>query len=256
MFKAILGKCLALFRMLMIIFLVALHGILVALVPEKKHKLRARVIQSFGKTLTWTLGIKIKQVGQAPNQTGILISNHRSYADIPVLCGISPVVFLAKAEVKSWPIIGFAARKARTVFVDRKDPQSRENSRTLLRERLGEGFSVLVFSEGTTTERGTLDPLKPGMFHEAAAAKLPIQLVYLEFAENEDSWVDDDPLSRHFFDRFSRWHTYVTVLFHEKAIYADPNHENPGQNLCHFATEWLHEQIINEVGELRIKSKS
>ena len=256
MLGLILGKSLALIRMIMVIFLVTLHGILVALVPEKKHKLRANVIHSFGKTLTWTLGIKINQRGQAPKQNAILIANHRSYADIPVLCGISPVVFLAKSEVDSWPIIGFAARKARTVFVDRKDPQSREKSRSLLRNRLEDGFSVLVFSEGTTTERGTLAPLKPGMFHEAAAAQLPIQLVYIEFAKDEDPWVGDTALSSHFFNRFSRWHTFVTVLFHDQLIFADQNQESPGHNLCRFATEWLHEQIINEVGELRNKSSS
>ncbi len=248
---SIFGNCLALTRMLIIILWVALHGILVALVPEKKHKLRALVIQSFGKTLTWTLGIKIEQVGQASDQKGILISNHRSYADVPVLCGISPVVFLAKADVKSWPIIGFAARKARTVFVDRKDPKSRENSRTLLRERLNEGFSVLVFSEGTTTARGTLDPLKPGMFHEAAAANLPIQLVYIEFSEDEDSWVGDAPIFGHFMARFSRWRTHVKVIYHDTLVYAQPEQDNPGLELCTMAKEWFHEQIIKEIGELR-----
>ena len=247
----ILGKLLAVIRLIIIFFLVPFHGFAVAILPTKSHRLRAYVIQSFGKTLTWALGVHITCVGQAARQHAILISNHRSYADIPILSGLSPVVFLAKADVAHWPLLGWAARKARTVFVDRNDPNSREQSRLELRKRLEEGLSILVFSEGTTTARGTLNPLKPGMFHEAAAAQLPIQLVYIEFAEDEDSWIDDEPVGKHFFARFSRWQTKVKVVYKEDLIYGDPQQDNPGLALCESATQWLHEQIKQEIGELK-----
>lgn len=255
--KKTFGKLLACFRLILVIGLIAFHGLWVALLPETKHRARAQAIKSFGRSLTWALGICIKQVGQPDAQAGILISNHRSYADIPVLSGISPVVFLAKAELQAWPVIGFAARKARTVFVDRQDPKSRENSRRLLKERLAEGFSVLVFSEGTTTARGTLAPLKPGMFHEAVEADLPIQLVYIEFAEDEDSWVDDHPVSHHFFDRFSRRRTEVKVLYRSGLMYPPQQEDktHAGHALCEQAKQWFHEQIRNEIGELREGSK-
>ena len=245
------GLLLASMRMLLIIILVALHGIAVALLSEESHRRRAKCIQSFGRTLTWALGIRIKVIGAPSTERAITISNHRSYADIPVLASLVPVVFLAKAEVSKWPIIGFAARKARTVFVDRHDPESRERSRLSLRERLREGFSVLVFSEGTTSERGTLSPLKPGMFHEAAAANLPLQLIYIEFSEDEDSWVGDASVAGHFFTRFTRWRTEVKVVFREELLFADPHQESPGHHLCELSRDWLHEQIISEVGELR-----
>ncbi len=248
----ILGTLLASVRMLLMVVFVTAHGIAVAILPESSHRFRAACIQSFGKTLTWALGIKVNLVGAPAKERAVLISNHRSYADIPVLASLSPVVFLAKVEVAKWPIIGFAARKARTVFVDRHDPESREMSRLTLRERLSEGFSVLVFSEGTTSARGTLDPLKPGMFHEAASAHLPLQLVYIEFAEDEDSWVGDDSVGAHFFRRFARWRTEVRVVYRDQLLYAEPDSDNSGQELCEFTKEWLHSQIIEEVGELRV----
>lgn len=247
----LLGKILAVFRLIIILCLVPLHGFLVSILPNKSHRLRALVIQSFGKTLTWTLGVKITRVGQPSSQHAILISNHRSYADIPILAGLSPVVFLAKVDVANWPLLGWAARKARTVFVDRNDPNSRGKSRVELRTRLEEGLSVLVFSEGTTTARGTLNPLKPGMFHEAAAADLPIQLVYIEFEEDEDSWIGDESVSQHFFTRFNRWHTSVKVVYKDGLMYGNSHNKNPGLSLCESATKWFHEQIIREVGELR-----
>jgi lyso-ornithine lipid O-acyltransferase len=247
----IIGRLLAVIRMIIVIALVAVHGILVAMVPEKSHRIRAKVIQSFGRTLTWTLGIRVVIVGQPSPERAILISNHRSYADIPILAGLCPVVFLAKSEISSWPIIGFAARKARTVFVDRHDPKSREHSRIVLKERLKEGFSVLVFSEGTTSARGTLEPLKPGMFHEAATAQLPIQLVYIEFAEDEDSWIGDESVAHHFFNRFSRLQTVVKVVYRNEVLYADQTQNSPGHHLCNQATNWLKDQIRSELGSFR-----
>ena len=246
-----LGWILATTRAMLIVFLVASHGALVAILPETRSKLRALVIQSFGRTITWALGIRITLVGAPSEEHAILISNHRSYVDIPVLAGLCPVVFLAKAELAGWPIIGWAARKARTVFVDRHDPESRERSRGTLRERLIEGFSVLVFSEGTTSARGTLLPLKSGMFYEAAAAQLPIQLVYLEYAEDEDSWINDDTIGHHFYARFSRWRTHIKVVYRPELMRADVDENQSGHRMCAEATAWLHEQIRQEVGSLR-----
>lgn len=246
----VFGLILATVRGVLILCLVALHGAAVALLPEQSWRARAKVIQSFGRTLTWALGIKIHREGEPSRESAILVSTHRSYADIPVLAGINPVVFLAKAELAGWPVIGWAARKARTVFVDRHDPESRERSRLTLRERLAEGLSVLVFSEGTTSERGTLLPLKPGMFHEAASANLPIQVVYLEFGEDADSWVSGS-VGEHFYVRFSRWRTYVKVVYRERLIRAQEGEDMPGKRMCAEATAWLESEITREVGEVR-----
>jgi len=246
-----LGWILATTRVFLIFVLVAIHGAAVASLPDKSWKLRARVIQSFGRTLTWALGVRVTSVGQASRERAILIANHRSYADIPVLAGLSPVVFLAKAELSGWPVIGWAARKARTVFVDRHDPKSREKSRLTLRDRLSEGLSVLVFSEGTTSARGTLLPLKPGMFHEAATAQLPIQVVYVEYSKDEDAWVNDDTVSRHFYARFSRWRTQIKVVYRQELMRALSDEPQAGERMCAEATSWLHEQIRQEMGKLK-----
>ena len=246
-----LGWALATTRALLVVCLIASHGVMVGILPETSSRLRAWVIQSFGRTITWALGVQITLSGTPSEERAILISNHRSYVDIPVLAGLCPVVFLAKAEVAGWPIIGMAARKARTVFVDRHDQESRERSRRTLRARLAEGFSILVFCEGTTSARGTLLPLKSGMFHEAAAGDLPIQVVYLEYAEDDDSWVSDDTIAQHFYSRFCRWRTHINVVYRRGLLRARAGESQPGLRMHDEATAWLHEQIREEVGELR-----
>ena len=246
-----LGWTLATIRAVLIVFLVASHGGMIALLPETSSKLRAYVIQSFGRTITWALGVRVTTFGAPSIERAIIIANHRSYSDIPVLAGLCPVVFLAKAELAGWPVIGWAARKARTVFVDRHDPKSREHSRKTLRDRLSEGLSVLVFSEGTTSARGTLLPLKPGMFHEAALAQLPIQVVYLEYSEDDDSWINDDTIADHFYARFSRWNTHIKVVYRKELMHASIDEVRPGQRMCEEATAWLHAQIKRDFGDIR-----
>ena len=111
---------------------------------------------------------------------------------------------------------------------------------------------MLVFSEGTTSARGTLLPLKPGMFHEAAAADLPLQLVYLEFSEDDDSWIGDDTVGRHFFARFGYWRTSVKVVYRETLLRSTSNDPHEGRRLCDEASSWFHEKIVEELGELRV----
>ena len=174
------------------------HATLLALTPTRAHALRYRVMGSWGRSLTWLMGIDLTVDGAPTPRGALLISNHRSYADIPILMGLKPCVFLAKAELRAWPVIGWGAAAARTVFVDRASPESRQASRDALRERLAEGLSVLVFAEGTTVAQGELLPLKPGMFHEAAQADLPIQLVSLRFEDPASVWVGDESVGLNF----------------------------------------------------------
>ena len=58
------------------------------------------LLRGWGKTLTWLFGLEIKIKGEIPQTNGILISNHRSYTDIPIIMGYKACVFLAKAELE------------------------------------------------------------------------------------------------------------------------------------------------------------
>lgn len=185
---------------------------LIFICPQRLFKIRNHFLKSWGRSLCFILGVKINLQGSPSNHTGILIANHRSYIDIPVLMGLNPCCFLAKAEVRQWPLIGLGASLAGCVFVNRNDPASRSQSRQVLQQRIQQGLSVLVFAEGTTTAQGELLPLKPGMFHEAKKAELPIHLICIEYSEANDAWTEQSTMS-HFMDRFSRWRTHVYIVY-------------------------------------------
>ncbi len=214
------------------------HATLLAFTPARAHAFRYRVMGSWGRSLTWLMNIRLTVEGAPAEGGALLISNHRSYADIPILMGLRPCVFLAKAELRSWPLIGWGAAAARTVFVDRASPESRLSSREELRARLAEGLSALVFAEGTTVPHGELLPLKPGMFHEAAQGGLPIQLVSLELEDPSAAWVGDEPVGRNFARVFGGGPVRARVVYRPTLLQGDD-----GAALCAEAQEWLMGQV-------------
>ena len=177
---------------------------------------QARRTQAWARDLCRVAGIRIQFAEGTPPPPGtVLVSNHRSYADIFVLAAATPVVFLAKKEIESWPVFGIAARRAGTVFVDRSSRQSGADALRVLGDRLRGGATIVVFPEGTTTGGPGIGPFRTGSFRLAAAEKVPLVPVALEFERPEDAWTDPDDSSfvTHFLNKFSRREVWVRLKF-------------------------------------------
>jgi 1-acyl-sn-glycerol-3-phosphate acyltransferase len=159
------------------------------------------------------LGIELEVSGTAPGERVLLLANHRSYIDIPVLLSQVPCAFLAKAEIGTWPLFGAAARLVHTVFVQREDPESRRASRDGALDRLQRGLTFAAFPEGTTSRGpGTL-PFFPGLFRLAEEHGIPVVPVAIEYHDPGDAWVDDDPFLGHFLSCFRKRRVRVSLAF-------------------------------------------
>ena len=231
----------AVLRLIAIAFSTLIHASLLLVIRAPHSPKRAWILKLWGQSLCWILGIRVQLHAPLPKEASILIVNHRSYTDIPVLMSLKPSIFLAKVEVRTWPLIGWAASNAYTVFVDRDSKQSRVDARTSLRQRIESGLSILVFSEGTTTPWKKMKPLKPGMFHEAYQGQLPLQCMCIEYGKPEDAWIDDDDFGTHFFKHFSKWSTQVMKV----DIYLKQNslQETTPKKQCVEVHQWMVEQL-------------
>lgn len=159
------------------------------------------------------LGVELEVTGRAPRQRVLLLANHRSYIDIPVLLSQVPCAFLAKAEIGEWPLFGSAARLQHTVFVRRECKESRRRSRQHALERLQQGLTFAAFPEGTTTRGpGTL-PFFPGLFELAREHDIPVAPVAIEYGDPSDAWVDDDPFLGHFLTAFRKPRVHAFLAF-------------------------------------------
>ena len=112
---------------------------------------------------------------------GLLVSNHLSYLDILVLSSITPAVFVSKSEVRGWPLFGWLASLAGTVFIRRArrsdvGPVNRE-----IESALADGALVVVFPEGTSTNGDEVLPFRSPLLEPAAGGTHPIFVSRLHY---------------------------------------------------------------------------
>jgi 1-acyl-sn-glycerol-3-phosphate acyltransferase len=128
----------------------------------------------------------------------ILVGNHVSYLDIVVLMALFPeVVFLAKADIKNWPLIGWAARRIGTLFVHRESKDSRQKTKTKIIHSFKHAKGTLqlaVFPSGTT-QLNEEKPWRHGVFEIAKETGTPIQPFCISYSPLRDcAYIDEDSL--------------------------------------------------------------
>ncbi len=126
--------------------------------------------------------IKVETEGHICTQGQTLfVSNHISYLDIPVIGSIITGSFIAKKDVKGWPVFGFLSTLQQTIFISR-DREDAAEGKKKLDAALQEGKNLIVFPEGTSTEGVNVLPFKSSLFSIAMqdnARNLLIQPVTL-----------------------------------------------------------------------------
>lgn len=203
--------------------------------------------------IRFCLNIKVNYCGNIPVHQGIIASNHRSYIDIVLIPSRVPYVIVAKKQVRSWPVIGITGIALKVIFVDRDSATSRKNTRAAIKDRLGNGLSVLIFPEGTTHTGPEILPFKPGMFHTAAAEGFTLTPVAIEYEKQEMAWVGTDTFIGHFFRAFSKLAVKVAVSFgeplHSAASAGNENDSAPaderGEELRKQAERWVADEALS-----------
>ena len=115
------------------------------------------------------LGLRIEIDGEvARDRPVLLVANHTSWLDIPVLSAVAPVSFVAKKEVGGWPFVSSLARLQRSVFVDRARRSAVGEAAGEILSRLAQGDTIVLFAEGTSSDGNRVLPFMTSLF---AAAK-------------------------------------------------------------------------------------
>ncbi|MGB3719130.1 MAG: 1-acyl-sn-glycerol-3-phosphate acyltransferase [Proteobacteria bacterium] len=111
------------------------------------------------------LGIRLHVEGKITDKAPVLVvANHVSWLDIPVLSAVAPLSFVAKQEVSTWPFISWLARLQRSVFVDRKRRTAVGQTTNEIIERLRAGDTIVLFAEGTSSDGNRVLPFKTPLF--------------------------------------------------------------------------------------------
>lgn len=137
--------------------------------PWSGFRRRSLWLHRSAKLVLRTLNVSYRVEGAALPHTGVVACNHVSYVDILVLAAATPQVFLAKAEVRSWPVFSWFARMAGTQFIDRnrRADVARQNADFV---HIVENDAVLtIFLEGTSTDGSTVRPFRSSLLEPAVA---------------------------------------------------------------------------------------
>lgn len=141
---------------------------------------RARWLQWGCRRVLRIFQLKVTVTGPVPEK-GLLVSNHLSYLDILILSALTPAVFVAKREVKHWPVFGLFARFAGTLFVDRQQRMQVGTSGRSIEALLFKGALVVLFPEGTSSDGKTVLPFKSALLGPVATGRHPLSASAIDY---------------------------------------------------------------------------
>jgi len=162
---------------------------------------RQRWSSWFMARLTAALPFRVTITGQAPREPMLWVSNHVSWTDIPLLGMLAPLSFLSKAEVRTWPVAGWLALKAGTLFIRRGSGDSRLIQRQMT-QHLQHNNPLMIFPEGTTTDGRALRTFHGRLLSSAIDADVPLQPVAIHYLRDGKPcpiapFIGDDDLLSH-----------------------------------------------------------
>ena len=171
---------------------VALHvvtgmAICALLFPWLSSAGRERQTRRWSRQLLGMCGVSVEHTpGSAPALAhAMVVANHVSWLDIFVINALHPCRFVAKAEIRAWPMMGWLAEKAGTVFIARGQRRDLRHIFQGLVSSLQAGERIAFFPEGTTALQGRLLPFHANLFEAAIDAKVPVQAFALAYVNGD-----------------------------------------------------------------------
>lgn len=142
---------------------------------------RRRVLRRWARGAAWLLGMRVEVSGIPPEPPFLLVANHLSYVDVILLGGHAPGLFVAKREVRGWPVWGLLAAAIDTIFVDRENRRDTVRVAEQIGAAIARGEGVVLFAEGTSTPGDGVLPLRPALLEAAAREGWPVRYASLSY---------------------------------------------------------------------------
>jgi len=154
--------------------------------PWLSMSLQRRILQNWSRELLDILGIQLlidSDDALHAVDSGLIVTNHVSWLDVFVLNAVVPMRFVAKSEVRSWPVIGWLCARAQTLFIERGKARSAARINTKMVTLLQRGECLAVFPEGTTTDGAQVAHFHASLLQPAIDAGVPVQAIALRYQD-------------------------------------------------------------------------
>lgn len=147
------------------------------------HSARPVWLQRHARRVLRVLNLRPAIEGTLP-AGGYVVANHLSYLDILVLAATRPCVFVAKREVRGWPVFGWFARRAGTIFVDRARRSDTARVTAAMSAAVAGGALLVLFPEGTSSDGRAVLPFKSSLL-EPLVGRTECTVAHLHYALND-----------------------------------------------------------------------
>jgi len=131
------------------------------------------------------LGLRVRTTGRAALGPALYVANHVSWIEVVALAARTPLGFVAKDDVRRWPVVGRLAACAGTLFLRRGSAPAASRTMLAALERLAQGRSVCVFPEGTSTDGREVLAFKASLFEAPARLGCDVQPVSVSYPARE-----------------------------------------------------------------------
>jgi 1-acyl-sn-glycerol-3-phosphate acyltransferase len=152
-------------------------------------------------------------------KSGLLFINHLGYLDVLAISSVTPAVLVSKAEVRKWPLFGWFAAIAGTVFVQRERRMEVGEVNREIETALAAGALVAIFPEGTSTNGDTILPFRTSLLEPAAQGGHDITVGWLHYeleggdARNEVCYWGDHAFLPHILHLLGTKSIHATLRF-------------------------------------------
>ncbi len=141
----------------------------------------------WSNTLLSILSVSVREKNAPKQLPGrcMLVLNHISWLDIFVVDARFPATFIAKSEIRNWPMVGWLSTLVGTLYIERGKRSEARRARQMIAAEIERGTLIAVFPEGVTTFGRSLEPFHSALFQpalDAAATLQPVALRYLDAA--------------------------------------------------------------------------
>lgn len=171
------------------------------LLPERSRHV---LVRAWATALLGAFGLRITVHGTPGPGSGrgrLIVANHISWLDIPLVAAVLPSRMLAKSDIRSWPVLGPLSRQAGTLYIERDRLRTLPATVGLLTRALLDGDRVTVYPEGSTWCGRAQGPFRRAAFQAALDARVPVQPVRISYLldggepAGAPAFVGDDPLT-------------------------------------------------------------
>jgi len=172
---------------------------------RRSRALRRPIVRMWGTGVLWCMGARIVTEGVPPKPPYFIVSNHLSHVDVFLIASQLGCVFVARANMQHWPILGKIASTSQQIFIDRSSGRDSLRVMDLITDALDKGDGVHVFAESTCSRGVDVRDFKPSLFELAARNAIPIHCAAVSYATPEGApaaadsvaWWRAEPLADH-----------------------------------------------------------